>query len=277
MRKTGPNLLHLFRAQSAGLALCGPLPERKEPASGIEEDIADCVSSLFRYDPDATTHAMSACEGEEEKATDLQSVCKRLEELVNRQNNNASRNRCLLWLHNGLEAIICAIKRHCRAVLRSKEPSTVTKNLKSLLNLFGAFFTGEPKIPHHVSQDDQLIQTIFPIIAVEELFDPGLRVLEDLMINRDALFPLAKLEDFYGYRLGENMGRIVAKFGAKQMGQFANVLALLIFEHNKADFTDIFAKKDQLTLYPNFKVTTINHAIVMNIPKLLSNLLFQLE
>jgi len=63
----------------------------------------------------------------------------------------------------------------------------------------------------------------------------------------------------------------------KQIGQFSNILALLIFEHNKEDFADIFVKKDQLLLYPTFKPITMNQAIVLNIPELFNTLISQIE
>lgn len=55
------------------------------------------------------------------------------------------------------------------------------------------------------------------------------------------------------------------------------MIALLIFEHNKEDFTDIFVKKDQLILYPTFKQTTLNQAIVVNTPELFPRLTSLIE
>ena len=71
--------------------------------------------------------------------------------------------------------------------------------------------------------------------------------------------------------------RIVSKLDKKQLGQFSNIIALLIFEHNKEDFGDIFVKKEQLRLYPVFKQITINQGIIVNIPELFPKIISQIE
>lgn len=278
------SLLNLHRMQE--LSICAS-PNAvvnlacKDQETGIskeESDIIRSIEALFTISQPETKSNKKKSDifDEEEKdeysPINYDKIIERLEEMLNKNNNHGFANRCKFFVHNGISAFINGILIESQILTNDNLSQcvkiTAIKIMKALLKLFDSLYLGEPKPPQSLSHDGRIIQQLFPLFKYDELFDLVLRALEDMLISRESIFPLIGIKNFYS---------IVQHLDPRKLGQFSNVLALLIFEHNKADFNDIFVKKDQLTLYPSFKQTTINQAIILNIPELIPKLLIQIE
>ena len=133
----------------------------------------------------------------------IEKVTQRLEELLNKQNNNSKRSRCIFFESSGAQNLVqctkCLAQFAMRKDVQSIAKPTTMIRLKSLLGLMDILYTGDIKLPNELSFDDEFIQLLFPLFEFEEIFEHVLHCVEDLLIGRESVFPLQKIKDFYRY------------------------------------------------------------------------------
>lgn len=205
------SLLSLYRVQSTNLTYCvahqsaDSLAFKKNRAP-FEEEIMELIAELRLatefYETLSRPERVKGLPVREGYEGQVEETSQRLDELLSRNNNNGVRNRCVFFAHNGSGRLVDCIKIMSQFVTQPELPSkamqTTVQRLKGLLGLFDTLYVGEVKMSPAVAHDDALFQLLFPLFSLPELFDMVLHALEDLLIARDSIFPLHKIQNFYG-------------------------------------------------------------------------------
>jgi len=135
----------------------------------------------------------------------IEKPAQRLEELMNKQNNNYLKYRRIFLESGGIKCLVTCLKNLALFIQRKDACYTAKKvtfqRVKSVLTLFDSLYLGDIKMPLEISFDDNLIELLFGLFEYEEIFDSVLHATEDLLISRESVFPLQKIKNFYKYFL----------------------------------------------------------------------------
>ena len=130
------------------------------------------------------------------------------------------------------------------------------------------------------ANDNKFIVQLFDVFAIPELQEPNIRILEEILVSRTKPFPIEMVPNFFEYAYYIYIyiyNSIVSKLNKRAFGYFCNVIAFLIYDHCKTEFTEMFGNLDKLRLYPHYSQYNLNSSVVMHIPDLYKLLLSILE
>lgn len=146
------------------------------------------------------------------------------------------------------------------------ECMNIAKNwhMHKLLTFFEKILRGNKYIAKYLSKNSHLVRKILCQMQNPPLFDICIKISEELFMNSQDLI---QISNFYkeieeNYILVENT----------KLDSFCRILAIMIFDHKKIEFKQIFKYKEHLKVKPAPKITTENQSVCFHLPRFLINL-----
>jgi hypothetical protein len=189
-------------------------------------------------------------------SSDLSEVLKQLEYYLSLGNNDKNLNLLLFNSKIFLQIVEC--------VNISKQ-----KYLFKLLNFIEKMLRGNKYIAKYLSKKHEFIRRILELMKNTIFFDVCIKICEEIFMNSHDLISISPFykQIYDNYKIVE----------VNKLDSFCRILAIMIFDHKKIEFKQIFKYKEHLKMRPVAKVTTENQSIVYYLPKFLHKIVTTLK
>ncbi len=148
------------------------------------------------------------------------------------------------------------------------------ETLGKLLIFIEKLLKNNKSLSKYLSKNYDFINSIMKLMMLPEYFEVGIKICEDLFINSQELIPISKLV---------YLKKIYAFHSKTKLDTLCRILAILMFDHKKVEFKQIFKVfflliqyKNYLKIRPFYKITSENQSFCLNynnfIPLLVSTL-----
>jgi hypothetical protein len=143
------------------------------------------------------------------------------------------------------------------------------KFITQLLNFIEKMLKGNKNISNYLSNNKEFIKKIFSLMILEEFYENCLKICEEIFMYSSKIIPILP---FYK-QIEENYLRICKG----NLHTFCRILAIMIFDHKKMEFKQIFKYKENLKIRPSPKVTTENQSMCYNMNRFIHNIITVLK
>jgi hypothetical protein len=137
------------------------------------------------------------------------------------------------------------------------------KNQAKLLSLIEKIMRGDKYIAKYLSSNTEFIKKILIMMEKSSNFEVCIKIMEEIFMNCSKLI---SIKQFYE-EIQKNYLHSESNFST-----LCRVLAIMIFDHKKMEFKQIFKYKENLRVSPSVKVTAENLTLCLHLPKFLHNL-----
>jgi hypothetical protein len=182
--------------------------------------------------------------------SEINDLLKDLEYFLSTGNNN--KKVCQFFFNSKMFLQIIECLSFCRTPYLSKLLTYIEKMLKN------------KNIARYLSKNKQFIRMILKLMKSENLFEICIKICEELFINSEELIAIGQ---FY-----KELEKNYLYADSTKLHTYCRILAIMIFDHKKMEFKQIFKYKENLKIRPVPKVTTENQSICYHLPNFLPNL-----
>jgi hypothetical protein len=137
------------------------------------------------------------------------------------------------------------------------------KNQGKILSLVEKMMRGDKYIAKYLSSNMDFIKKILILMEKSSNFEVCIKIMEEIFMNCNKLIPI---KQFYE-EISKNYQTSESNFST-----LCRILAIMIFDHKKMEFKQIFKYKENLRVSPSVKVTAENLTLCLHLPKFLHNL-----
>jgi hypothetical protein len=188
--------------------------------------------------------------------SDISEILKELEYYLPLGNNNKKLNQIIFSSKIFLPMI---------ESLTYAKPRFIPK----LLSFIEKMLRGNKHISRYLGSKPEFIKKILTFMKKESLFEISIKISEELFMNCGKLIPIGQ---FY-----KEIESVYLQNENSNLNTLCRVLAIMIFDHKKIEFKQIFKYRENMKIRPEPKVTTENQSVCFHLPKFLHNLVIAIK
>jgi hypothetical protein len=188
--------------------------------------------------------------------SDVNEILKELEYYLPIGNNNKKLNQIIFSSKIFLPVIECLNHAKGRFILK-------------LLTFIEKMLRGNKNISRYLANNQDFIRKILVLMCKDSLFEICIKISEELFMDSYKLLPISQ---FY-----KEIEANYLHVETSNLNVLCRVLAIMIFDHKKIEFKQIFKYRENMKIRPNPKVTTENQSVCYHLPKFLHNFIIVLK
>ena len=140
---------------------------------------------------------------------------------------------------------------------------------EKILNLIEKILQNK-KIGKYLSKNQFILPKLLKYITKPKLLETSIKMSETLLMNGQSLFPMEKMtteiNEIYSYMEMRN-----------KLDTFCRILAILIFDYKKMEYSQMFKSKETLRIKPLTKITVQNQTICLHFRNFFENIVKKLR
>ena len=140
---------------------------------------------------------------------------------------------------------------------------------EKLLNLIEKLLQNKT-IGHYLSKNQNILPKILKYIIQPKVLETSIKILETLLMSGQNLYPMNKMcneiNEIYSYMEFKD-----------RLDTFCRILAILIFDYKKMEYTQMFKEKEILRIKPLTKITSENQTICLHFNNFFENIINKLR
>ena len=140
---------------------------------------------------------------------------------------------------------------------------------EKLLNLIEKLLQNKT-IGHYLSKNQNILPKILKYIIQPKVLETSIKILETLLMSGQNLYPMNKMcneiNEIYSYMEFKD-----------RLDTFCRILAILIFDYKKMEYTQMFKEKEILRIKPLTKITSENQTICLHFNNFFENIIHKLR
>lgn len=141
--------------------------------------------------------------------------------------------------------------------------------IPKILAFIEKMLRGNKHISKYLGGKPEFIKKILNFMKKESLFEISVKISEEVFMDCNKLIPIGQ---FY-----KEIESVYLQNENSHLNTMCRVLAIMIFDHKKIEFKQIFKYRENMKIRPEPKVTTENQSVCYHLPKFLHNLVIVLK